>query len=371
MGITFSEPEFIAGNSPEEIQRRMMENLPSGIDDLPGGFPWDFTMPTALEKSELINYYLVRTLMLMFPMWAWGEWLDYHANECGLSRKAATYAECALTIIGVARTAIPAGSQFATVASQASESLFFHTKEEVSIGSNGQAQVQVYAEKSGKDSNVAPDTIILMGKPVMGIKSVSNKLAATGGTEEESDDELRERIQDANRTESASFVGNDSDYRRWAKEVAGVGDVIVIPEKNGPGSVQLVIMDANGSPANEAIRQKVYNYIVSPSDRMSRKAPIGATVTVIAPETVIVKYVASVDVAGGYSLEAVISQFREQVQTYYSTAQDEGVLKYIRVCAILSDIPGVNDFRNLKINDGTGNVIIQKDKCFSTGSISF
>jgi len=56
MGITFSEPEFIAGNSPEEIQRRMMENLPSGIDDLPGGFPWDFTMPTALEKSELINY---------------------------------------------------------------------------------------------------------------------------------------------------------------------------------------------------------------------------------------------------------------------------------------------------------------------------
>lgn len=71
----FVPPDFVSGSNPEEIQERMMNNLPADIDDMPGGFPYDFTMPTALEKSELIQFHLVRTLMLMFPMWAWDDGL--------------------------------------------------------------------------------------------------------------------------------------------------------------------------------------------------------------------------------------------------------------------------------------------------------
>ena len=65
MGMEFTPPEFIDNNTPEEIQSRMMNALPEGIDDMPGGFPYDFTMPTAIEKSELIQFHLVRTLMLL------------------------------------------------------------------------------------------------------------------------------------------------------------------------------------------------------------------------------------------------------------------------------------------------------------------
>ena len=82
----FVAPDFVSGSNPEEIQERMMNNLPADIDDMPGGFPYDFTMPTALEKSELIQFHLVRTLMLMFPMWAWDEWLDLHGRQKGISR---------------------------------------------------------------------------------------------------------------------------------------------------------------------------------------------------------------------------------------------------------------------------------------------
>lgn len=66
----FVAPEFVGYSEPEEIQQRMMSALPDGIDDMPGGFPYDFTMPTAIEKSELIQFHLVRTLMLMFPQYA-------------------------------------------------------------------------------------------------------------------------------------------------------------------------------------------------------------------------------------------------------------------------------------------------------------
>lgn len=59
----FVAPDFVSGSNPEEIQERMMNNLPADIDDMPGGFPYDFTMPTALEKSELIQFHLVLSLI--------------------------------------------------------------------------------------------------------------------------------------------------------------------------------------------------------------------------------------------------------------------------------------------------------------------
>ena len=74
----FEVPDFIDGSTPEDIQERMMANLPEDIDDMPGGFPYDFTMPSAIEKSELIQFHLVRALMAAFPQYAWGEWLDLH-----------------------------------------------------------------------------------------------------------------------------------------------------------------------------------------------------------------------------------------------------------------------------------------------------
>lgn len=48
----FTPPEFVGYSEPEEIQQRMMSELPEGIDDMPGGFPYDFTMPTAIENQN-------------------------------------------------------------------------------------------------------------------------------------------------------------------------------------------------------------------------------------------------------------------------------------------------------------------------------
>ena len=47
----FTQPDFMDGCSVEDIHGRMMSNLPGDIDDTPGGFPYDFTMPSAIEKA--------------------------------------------------------------------------------------------------------------------------------------------------------------------------------------------------------------------------------------------------------------------------------------------------------------------------------
>lgn len=370
MQIKFVPPEFVENSSPEEIQRRMMNNLPKDIDDTPGGFPWDFTFPTAIQKAELIQFHLVRTLMLMFPMWAWGEWLDRHAEMCGITRRPAGYASGVLTVEGDPGTRIKEGSVFATQATDTDSSLLFRAEKDVEIPEEGTAEVSVIAASAGIKSNVPVGTVNLMAVPIKGISSVTNKKAITGGTDTESDESLRERIQEAN-TAPISFVGNDSDYIRWAKEVVGVGSVVVLPEWNGPGSVKLVILDSNGKPGNTSILSSVYDYIVSPNDRQKRLAPIGATVTVTAPETIEMRFRATIVLDEGFTLQAVQDGFKKNLLQYYEEAKQEGVLVYTKMAAVLSDTAGVDDYTEFLVNDKRENIPISQALYPETTEVHF
>lgn len=60
----FEVPEFVSESDSDQIQERMMGNLPADISDMEGDFPYDFTMPTAIEISQLVQFNLVRCLMV-------------------------------------------------------------------------------------------------------------------------------------------------------------------------------------------------------------------------------------------------------------------------------------------------------------------
>lgn len=360
--IEFVSPDFVQENNPEDIQERMMNSLPTDIDTMPGGFPYDFTMPTALEKSELIQFHLVRTLMLMFPAWAWDEWLDYHARAAGVSRKEAGYANGFVTINGTEGTQISKGAVFATAATDSSPSIEFATVKEEIIKTDGTVEMEVIAVNSGKESNVPEGTVTLMSKPIKGIASLRNNAAIIGGTEREDDDSLRERIQESYESWDTSFVGNDSDYIRWAKEIVGIGSCIIIPEWNGAGTVKLVLLDANGQPANSHLIDEVYNHIMSPDDRLARKAPIGAIISVVAPSIIKVTYSATLILKQDYDIDYVKEEFTKKVAKYYEISKSDGVLRYSKVASIISEIVGVIDYSNLLINSGTENIILQQDE---------
>ena len=112
----FNRPEFLEGNSAEEIHERMMNNLPDDIDDMPGGFPYDMTMPAALEKDEIINFHIVRALMISFPEYAWDEWLDLHGRQVHLTRHEAEPAFGYVKITAAEGTEILSGTVFCTAA---------------------------------------------------------------------------------------------------------------------------------------------------------------------------------------------------------------------------------------------------------------
>jgi len=369
MSIEFKAPSFLNDQDAETIHKRMMEELPPDIDDTEGGFPWDFTKPTALEKAEMLEFHLTETLKIMFPMWAEDQWLDLHAKGRGLTRKPANPASGTLAITGVSGTTIPAGFKFAALAIGDQPAIEYETKEKYTMGEDGTVEVQVKAIEAGTKGNVPAGSINIMMTPIKGITSINNPAPITGGAEQESNDELRGRIDELDATSEASFVGSDGDYKRWAEEVPGVGTALPMPEWAGPGTVKVVVIDANGQPANAAIITEVYNNIMSPGDRLQRKAPIGATVTIVAPTAKDINYTFLLEIQSGETEATVLERFKAQLQTYYIEAKKEGVVRYTKIGSILTSTSGVKDFTGLTINGGITNIILEEDEYPVTGVI--
>lgn len=373
MSYEFTPPEFVDGAEPEEIQQRMVDALPDGIDDMPGGFPYDFTMPTAIEKSELIQFHLVRTLMLMFPQYAWGDWLDLHAAAAGIERRPAGYASGSVTVTGDPGTVIPDGAIFCTEATDSTPALEYAADSMAIIPESGSVTVEVTAVEAGRESNTKKNTVVFALTSIKGLSTVNNPDDITGGTDVESDEDLLERIEEENFRDGATFIGNDSDYIRWAKEVVGVGDCIVVPTWNGPGTVKLIIVDSNGEPANARLIEAVYDHIVSPHDRSLRLLPTAcAELTVEAATTKKISYTCTGLVYDDTTdIPTIVSQFKELVMKEYSEAKVEGILVYNQVRPLITDIPGVSDFDTFLMNGAEENIPLSNDEYAATDQVDF
>ena len=370
MAEEFTLPAFLENCDVDTLHESMLSLLPDDIDKTEGGFVWDFTRPTALIAAELLQYYIVEAIKLIFPQWSYGTYLDYLASQAQLVRKAAVKATVTLTITGDAGIVIPEGTAFATADINDQPSIEFTTDASATIGAGGTVTVAATAAEGGAASNVEANTITLMVEPLEGIASVTNAAAATGGINEESDDMLRERIMEASKEADQSYTGSIGDYKRWAESVTGMGTAMVIPEWNGAGTVKIVCIDANGEAASQAITTAVYNYIMRPDEPLERLAPPCVVLTVVAPTLVTVTYSFTVELANEYTVAGVQAVFEEALAKYYKTVSNDGEIKYSKVYSLISSIPGIEDYSSLLINGGTSNITIDADKYPKTGTVT-
>lgn len=367
----FKMPDFLKNNSADEIHQRMMNNLPGDIDDMPGGFPYDFTMPAALEKEELINYHLARAIMIAFPQYAWDDWLDMHGQQVHLPRHQPNKAYGSVSVVGVAGTVITAGTVFCTPATDTGPSIEFVTLENAEIGEDGEILIQVQAVQAGPGSNVAANTVTMMAKPDKGIVEIDNPDPINGGTDRESNDDFYDRIA-AEYANSMTYIGNDADYKRWAMQ-AGAGGCIVVPAAEGPGTVKLVLVDGNGQPANEKLVQDVYDYIISPDDRSKRLLPTACAKLICVPATTVeISYtITGLIYDKTTDIEQIKTDFAESVKPVYSKAKGQNILRYNDIRPLIKDIAGVLDFGEFLVNGSIENIKLESEEYPETGTLYF
>lgn len=345
----FVLPAFLENHDVEGLFAKIRESLPADIDLSEGNHVWNMTRPAALVGAEICEFILPEVIKLIFPAWSYGEFLDSHALTRAMERLAATKATGEITITGAPGSFVPAGSQFATAAINDEPSVTYEILEDLVIPEEGSVRARIQCTEAGTVGNTGRNTIILAASKLTGVTAVTNEEPVTGGTEIEDDASLQERIAEYDKTQGLSFVGNVADYKRWATSVDGVGAAIIIPANDDTGLVTIILIDSNGAPATQELCDAVYNYIMRPDDEDKRLAPVNAYLSVIPPETLTICVQAVVELELDASLESVQANFMAQLALYIPEALEDNEIKYTRMGAILSAVPGVNDYRDLRI----------------------
>ena len=159
-------------------------------------------------------------------------------------------------------------------------------------------------------------------------------------------------------SQGISFVGNISDYKRWAESVDGVGSVHVIEAKDSSGIVKIVVTDASGNPAEQDLCTRVKDYIMGTDDPEKRLAPVNAIVEVKPPQKQNITVEANVELED-ITIDELQTKFKASIQDYLKKVVEEGKIRYTQIGNILGDIPGVYDYSGLKLNGGTANVQVE------------
>lgn len=373
-------PQFLENSSEDEIHEKMLGNLPEDIDKTEGGFPWDFTRPTAIELSELKEYVLVELLKSMFPATCEESYLlDLHAATRGLNRKESISSIGQVQVTATAGTVIPLGYGFSTEADEDGNTINFISTEEVTVDSEGKAVIEIEAEDGGVSGNVGANMIVLSsgdesGEIIDSITSITNPSPTKGGIDEEDDDTFRERIVEYDRSLENSYIGNIADYKRWALSIAGVGAVTVIPAQDDSGVVTLVILGQDGQPASQDILDEVYDYIMSPDDEERRLAPVNAKLAVTIPDIITVG-VSAIIFYKNTDFNNVSATITKNIRNYLTgDAISDGTIRLSKIRDIIYDTEGVYDYENVFLSlDGenvSGNISLEHSEMPVAGQIN-
>lgn len=212
--------------------------------------------------------YLAKQIL---PDTADSEYLDRHASLWGMSRKPAAPAVGNITINGTDGTEIAVGTQL-----QRADGKLFAIAETTRIDGTS-AIVQVVAVDGGSDSNTDAGIELTLVEAVAGLESKVTVTAGglSGGTNVETDNELRERV--LHRLRTPPRAGTASDYEAWALECDGVSRAWCFANAPLDGQVTVYIAsDQAGIFPNETLLQTVQEHI-------DNLRPVTAEVFVVSP----------------------------------------------------------------------------------------
>lgn len=268
-----------------------------------------------------VNFEWLKTQM--FADTASDEYLDYIAKQRGLERKKALKAQGEI-IFSISQPVdhniiIPLGT---VVATDDSSPIRFCTTEEGEITA-GNTLVSVYAEaiNAGRAGNIKKDKATVGVSVPTEIETVRNPYAFTGGENEETDSELRERIRSTFINQSNGT--NKAYYEKLALTVEGIAKASAVARVRGSGTVNLYVCSSDGDADSTAIAKlqsivnkerelnvdvRVYNAVAVSYDiivTITAKNGYSETKVTNACKTAFEKYINSIPIGGKFYLSAL------------------------------------------------------------------
>lgn len=329
--------------------QEMLGKINDKYDKSEGMFFYDALSPVE-EQLEELEKEIEYTKQNMDVKNKKGEDLDiYIEQRTSLKREKATKATVTATIRGKPGTEIEEGTLIGT------KFIIFEVTEKMIIPPDGEVEVEAKCQEAGIVGNVPAKTIIFFPITYSGLSDCTNKLPATGGSEEEKDDDFRNRY--LTHLQTPATGGNKEQYIKWAREVEGVGIARVLPTEE-KAVVRVLITNAIREPPTDTLIRKVRDYIED-------VRILGAKVEVegVASKDMYISCNISID--GSNSKVDIEKLAKEAINKFlYDTALTSMVVSIAKIAKILLDINGVYDinFASLKINEVNSNLTLRENE---------
>ena len=339
----------------EEIKQRVLNNTDINVDKREGSFLNNMASPLSyelakfyIEQQDLVNMAFVKN--------GYFNYLDTKCAEYGIFRKQGTKAVGEVIFTGENGTLISNGTMLFV------DDLYFVVLNDATIAEN-QAELVVEALEVGKQYNLLANTRLTLTEPINGVNDIYVKSNFENGTDIESDEDLRERFFTTIKKSYTS--GNVAHYEMWTLEVDGTGDCKVYPLKNGNGTVEIVIANADMLGASSELIESV-------KANIEKKRPIGASVTVVSATEKAINVSATVRLSRGYSQSEVETLFKDKLTQYLKEiAFKDTYVSTARLGNLLLDTTGVFDYADFKVNGAINNVELSDTDVPKVGEISF
>jgi len=343
MGVIIEE------KTNEELTVELLTEVPDKYQKNVGFFIWDFMRAISVILANLWNKLAYLTGFFDITKLDYDDLVKFVFQRRGIVAQTPTKSTGELTVTGTCT--ISEGSLFETLSG-----LQFQATETKSITGSGTIKIECLT--SGSVGNVPVGTITVIPVTIQGLTEVTNETPLSGGYDAEEKEHLLNRyLEDI---QKPIVSGNVYHYKKWAKEVNGVGDAKIKPLFDGDNTVKVVILDANYEIPTQSLINTVQNYIDPESAGTGLgQAPIGAYCTVAGATAKNINVSVEIELKAGVTLAEATANINTEISKYLkSTVFVDNYVSYAKIGACVLDADGVLDYENLLVNGATNNVTL-------------
>ena len=295
----------------------------------------------------------------MFPATATGVYLDYFAEQRGLSRREAVKARGAVSFrvaeIKSVPVAIPRGTVVSTTGIDPVR--LVTTEDAVLPASTYSVTVPAEAEQAGARGNIRAHTAEIPVSVPAGIDTVTNNAAFRGGADREGDTTLRERIR-------MSYVDhpngmNAAHYISKVLEVEGITRAGVMSKPRGAGTVDVYVAGYSGTVSDAKLLEA--------QTVIERSRGINVDVTVARATSQSYDMTVTIIPVAGYSQSEIVSLCTDAFADYIASIPIGGTLYLGKLGKYLMDTGCVETY---VFDSSMTNTTIPATKFFVAGDVS-
>lgn len=209
----------------------------------------------------------------------------------------------------------------------------------------------------------------------MGLKAATLGEMYAAGTDQESDEDLRQRWKEALSEPAENW--NKQQYKTSCESYDGVGRAIITPLAYGPCTVKALIISSEGTAPPDSLIEQIQEEMDPGSEGVGMgKVLLGCKFYAVAAGQEAINISFDVVIASGYSLESIKENVRQELIHYMKgialdTPDEENmVAQYMKVIGILANTVGIKDLANLTLNGLAENVSIETDNVPVLGELT-